>query len=107
LVKGDRKCFFIACASIVAKVVRDDIMERYDDLYPQYLFKKNKGYPTEEHREAIRTHGPSPIHRRTFRGVKEIDISLHSKIEQGDQEDSDGGVPLVRRSRADAGNEAI
>jgi ribonuclease HII len=93
LVKGDRKCFFIACASIVAKVVRDDIMKGYDDLYPQYLFKKNKGYPTEEHKEAIRTHGPSPIHRRTFRGVKEIvDTSLHSKIERGDQEDSDGGV---------------
>jgi ribonuclease HII len=72
LVKGDRKCFFIACASIVAKVVRDDIMERYDDLYPQYLFKKNKGYPTEAHREAIRTHGLSPIHRKTFRGVKEM-----------------------------------
>jgi ribonuclease HII len=93
LVKGDRKCFFIACASIVAKVVRDDIMKGYDDLYPQYLFKKNKGYPTEEHKEAIRTHGLSPIHRRTFRGVKEIvDTSLHSKIERGDQEDSDGGV---------------
>ncbi|HUJ88730.1 MAG TPA: ribonuclease HII [Syntrophorhabdales bacterium] len=72
LVKGDRKCFFIACASIVAKVVRDDIMERYNDLYPQYLFKKNKGYPTEEHKEAIRIHGLSPIHRRTFRGVKEM-----------------------------------
>lgn len=72
LVKGDRKCFFVACASIIAKVVRDDIMERYDTLYPQYLFKKNKGYPTEEHRRAIRTYGLSPIHRRTFRGVKGV-----------------------------------
>jgi ribonuclease HII len=82
LVKGDRKCFFIACASIIAKVVRDKIMEGYDNLYPQYLFKKNKGYPTEEHREAIRTHGLSPIHRRTFRGVKEIvNANLDSKIE--------------------------
>jgi ribonuclease HII len=72
LVKGDRKCFFIACASIVAKVVRDDIMEQYDDLYPEYLFKKNKGYPTEKHKEAIRTHGLTPIHRKTFRGVKEL-----------------------------------
>jgi len=71
LVKGDRKCFFIACASIISKVVRDDIMERYDKLYPQYLFRKNKGYGTEEHLEAIRTYGFSPIHRRTFRGVKE------------------------------------
>ena len=72
LVKGDRKCFFIACASIIAKVVRDNIMEKYDNLYPQYSFKKNKGYGTEEHLEAIRTHGLSPIHRRTFRGVKEV-----------------------------------
>jgi ribonuclease HII len=72
LVKGDRKCFFIACASIVAKVARDDIMERYDALYPQYLFRKHKGYPTEEHKAAIRNHGLSPIHRRTYRGVKEM-----------------------------------
>ena len=80
LVKGDRKCFFIACASIVAKVVRDDIMERYDDLYPQYLFKKNKGYPTEEHKKAIRAHGLSPIHRRTFKGVKEI---VNAEMDEG------------------------
>ena len=72
LVKGDRKCFFIACASIVAKVFRDGIMEKYDNLYPQYLFRKNKGYGTEEHLEALRAYGLSPIHRRTFRGVKEL-----------------------------------
>ena len=72
LVKGDRKCFFIACASIVAKVFRDGIMEKYDNLYPQYLFRKNKGYGTEEHLEALRVYGLSPIHRRTFRGVKEL-----------------------------------
>ncbi|HVN22982.1 MAG TPA: ribonuclease HII [Syntrophorhabdales bacterium] len=72
LIKGDRKCFFIACASIVAKVARDDMMEEYDNLYPQYLFKKHKGYATEEHREAIRTHGFCPIHRKTFWGVKEL-----------------------------------
>ncbi len=80
LVKGDRKCFFIACASIVAKVVRDDVMERYDRLYPRYLFKKNKGYPTEEHREAIRVHGLTPIHRRTFTGVREV---FETDMEQG------------------------
>jgi len=57
-------------------------MERYNDLYPQYLFKKNKGYPTEEHKEAIRTYGLSPIHRKTFRGVKEVvDANLDLKIE--------------------------
>lgn len=71
MVKGDRKCFFIACASIVAKVVRDHLMAIYDSRYPCYMWRNNKGYPTEEHRKAIETHGLSPLHRRTFRGVKE------------------------------------
>jgi len=71
IVKGDRKCFFVACASIIAKVVRDSIMEKYDALYPQYNFRKNKGYPTKDHRNAIKEYGVSPIHRKTFRGVKE------------------------------------
>ena len=72
LVKGDRKCFFIACASIIAKVARDQMMEEYDNVYPQYLFKKHKGYATEEHKQAIRAHGFCPIHRKTFWGVKEL-----------------------------------
>ena len=71
IVKGDRKCFFIACASIVAKVTRDAIMAEYDALYPQYNFKQNKGYPTKGHKKAIDQYGASPIHRKTFRGVKE------------------------------------
>jgi ribonuclease HII len=71
IVKGDRKCFFVACASIIAKVVRDSIMEEYDALYPQYNFIKNKGYPTKDHKKAIKEYGVSPIHRKTFRGVKE------------------------------------
>jgi ribonuclease HII len=71
IVKGDRKCFFVACASIIAKVVRDSIMEEYDKLYPQYNFRKNKGYPTKDHKKAIKEYGVSPIHRKTFRGVKE------------------------------------
>jgi len=71
IVKGDKKCFYIACASIVAKVVRDDIMEAYHALYPHYNFSKNKGYPTKDHKAAIIQHGVSPIHRKTFKGVKE------------------------------------
>jgi ribonuclease HII len=71
VVKGDRKCFFIASASIVAKVVRDDIMTKYDSLYPEYGFLQNKGYPTRDHKSAIARHGLSPIHRKTFKGVKE------------------------------------
>jgi ribonuclease HII len=72
VVKGDRKCFYIASASIVAKVVRDRIMVAYDADYPQYQWKKNKGYPTAEHRQAILHFGFTPIHRKTFKGVKEL-----------------------------------
>jgi ribonuclease HII len=72
VVKGDGKCFFVACASIVAKVVRDNLMAIYDTRYPQYLWKKNKGYPTDEHRRAIQVYGITPLHRKTFRGVREF-----------------------------------
>ena len=71
VVKGDRKCFYIACASIIAKVVRDRIMDSYHLLYPAYNFRQNKGYPTKIHKMLIGDHGVSPIHRKTFRGVKE------------------------------------
>ncbi len=71
IIKGDRKCFFIACASVIAKVTRDRIMDAYDTLYPEYNFRHNKGYPTKDHKQAIQAYGVSPIHRRTFRGVKE------------------------------------
>jgi ribonuclease HII len=71
IVKGDRKCFYIASASIIAKVVRDRIMSTYHLIYPEYNFKKHKGYPTKDHKLAIMQYGISPIHRRTFRGVKE------------------------------------
>lgn len=71
IVRGDRKCFFMASASIIAKVVRDRAMDAYDRIYPHYNFKQNKGYPTGEHRTAIKEFGITPIHRKTFRGVKE------------------------------------
>ncbi len=64
---GDRQCLSIAAASIVAKVTRDRLMEKYDQLYPGYGFARNKGYPTAEHRQAISFLGPSKLHRRTFR----------------------------------------
>jgi ribonuclease HII len=71
LVKGESKSSSIAAASIVAKVVRDDLMDRYHLHYPQYNFQQNKGYPTLEHREAIRVYGPCSIHRQSFKGVRE------------------------------------
>jgi ribonuclease HII len=66
IIGGDAKSLSIACASIVAKVYRDRILETYDRIYPQYGFKNHKGYATEMHREAIELNGLSPIHRRTF-----------------------------------------
>ena len=71
IVKGDRKCFFVACASIIAKFTRDRIMKAYDMEYPQYGWKKNKGYHTADHRKAIEFFGICPLHRKTFRGVRE------------------------------------
>ena len=67
IVGGDDLCTSIACASIVAKVTRDRILNIYDRVFPQYGFKQHKGYPTQAHRAAIRTHGLSIIHRKTFR----------------------------------------
>lgn len=71
LPKGDSLSISIAAASIIAKVTRDRMMEDYDRTYPEYGFSKHKGYPTKTHREAIRKFGCSPIHRKTFKGVKE------------------------------------
>lgn len=66
IVKGDNLSISIAAASIVAKVSRDWIMEIYDRQYPHYLFGRNKGYGTKEHREAIEKYGLCKIHRRSF-----------------------------------------
>jgi len=69
LIKGEDKSISIAAASIIAKVYRDNIMIKYDQKYPQYLFKKNKGYGTEEHLKALIKYGPSEIHRKSFKRV--------------------------------------
>jgi ribonuclease HII len=69
--KGDALSISIAAASIIAKVSRDNLMERYHQDYPQFGFSKHKGYPTRSHKEAIRQFGCCPIHRKSFKGVKE------------------------------------
>ena len=66
IIRGDNLSMSIACASIVAKVLRDRMLEAYDKVFPQYGFKKHKGYPTAFHRRAIGQHGLSLIHRKTF-----------------------------------------
>ncbi|MHB1421154.1 MAG: ribonuclease HII [Bacillota bacterium] len=71
LIGGDRRSASIAAASILAKVERDRIMEYLDNVYPGYGFAGHKGYPTREHLECLGKLGPTPVHRQTFRGVRE------------------------------------
>ena len=70
IIKGDAKCYSIACASIIAKVIRDRIMRQWDEVYPQYGFIKHKGYGTAAHIAAIKEYGLCPLHRLSF--VKNI-----------------------------------
>jgi ribonuclease HII len=71
IVRGDRLSMSIAAASIVAKVIRDQMMVEFDKKYPHYMFAKHKGYGTAEHLESIRKYGVCPIHRRSFAPVRE------------------------------------
>ncbi len=66
IIRGDKLCLSIACASIVAKVARDRMMVDFDDSYPGYGFSKHKGYGTREHVSCLQKLGPCPIHRRSF-----------------------------------------
>ena len=66
IIKGDAKSISIAAASILAKVTRDRMMKEYSIIYPEYGFEGHKGYGSQSHIEAIKTYGPSPIHRRSF-----------------------------------------
>ncbi len=76
LISGDSLSLSIAAASILAKVTRDRIMSEYDIIYPQYGFKKNKGYPTKEHISAIRKYGACEIHRKSFSPVNQLFMNL-------------------------------
>ena len=72
IIKGDAKSYSIASASIIAKVTRDNIMYELDKLYPQYNYKKNKGYPTKQHIECIKKYNINDNYRKTYKPVKEI-----------------------------------
>ena len=69
IIKGDSISYSIAAASVLAKTYRDALMQRYDAEYPHYGFGSHKGYGAAVHLEALRRHGPCPLHRRSFRGV--------------------------------------
>ena len=78
--KGDRRSRCIAAASVLAKVTRDRLMEKLHESYPIYNFKKNKGYGTREHLEALRRYGCCPLHRKSFRGVLQQEDKAHAGI---------------------------
>ncbi|MCD5411898.1 ribonuclease HII [Thermodesulfovibrionales bacterium] len=80
IIKGDTKSASIASASIVAKVVRDKIMIKYHSKYPQYDFDKHKGYATKAHLDKIRKYGPSPIHRKSFRKVRDLALPFSERL---------------------------
>ena len=76
IVKGDGKSLSIAAASIIAKVTRDRLMIQYAEEYPEYGFERHKGYGTKIHMEALREHGPCPIHRITFAPVAQLLLQI-------------------------------
>lgn len=77
IIKGDGKYLNIAAASILAKTYRDEFMTRIHEEFPMYNWKQNKGYPTAEHREAIKNYGPTKYHRKSFRLLPEqLELSL-------------------------------
>ena len=78
LVEGDALSLSIAAASIIAKVTRDRLMTDLDAAYPQYGFARHKGYGVREHLEALRNHGPCPVHRRTFQPVAQTQLAFQA-----------------------------
>lgn len=81
IIKGDGRSLSIAAASIIAKVYRDALMVKYDDIYPGYNFSAHKGYGTKVHLQALKKLGPCPIHRRSFAPVREADPELKKQLQ--------------------------
>ncbi len=102
VVHGDAQSASIAAASILAKVSRDRQMEEFDRLHPGYGFARHKGYPTPAHLEALKRLGPSPIHRKSFRPVREVQCGP-ANGEGGEGLPESGPAPI---SRPPAGPEA-
>jgi ribonuclease HII len=76
IIKGDGKYLSIAAASVLAKTHRDEYMHQLDKQYPEYKWSANKGYPTREHRDAIKEYGITPYHRKSFMLLSPIQLSI-------------------------------
>lgn len=87
--KGDRVTPSVAAASVLAKVSRDRAMRRLHRRHPLYGFDRNKGYGTAEHWRALRAHGPSPVHRRSFAGVAMAQLTLDAALDLTDSPDAE------------------
>jgi ribonuclease HII len=104
IVDGDAKCRSIGAASIIAKVTRDRMMADYAHEYPGYGWERNRGYPTPDHRRALRELGPTPLHRRSFGLVRQI-IAAASEpelvFEISETESSESHPPQVESAPAE------
>ncbi|HET8776350.1 MAG TPA: ribonuclease HII [Candidatus Limnocylindria bacterium] len=89
IVRGDAKCYSIAAASIVAKVIRDRLMDRLAARHPYYGWEHNAGYATATHRRGIEEHGITPFHRRSFARVKAVELGEQMEL------DLDALVPML------------
>lgn len=83
VIKGDGKYLHIAAASILAKTYRDEFMTNLHNHYPHFNWKQNKGYPTRQHREAIRKHGSTIFHRQTFRLLPDLELDPNETLIEG------------------------
>ncbi len=97
VVRGDRRCFSIACASILAKVTRDLLMTRLAQRYPQYIWDHNAGYTTREHVVGLTSYGITPHHRKSFCRISDLLLELQHQSELDDHEQqqvlADVGIP--------------
>jgi ribonuclease HII len=93
ITRGDKLCLSIACASIIAKVTRDRIMEKSDQVYPGYGFARHKGYGTPGHISCLRKLGPSPIHRLYFAPVRDI-VAIQNSVSFGRSDTIQTEFPL-------------
>jgi ribonuclease HII len=105
IVNGDARVYSIACASVIAKTVRDRMMQRLALRYPAYGWERNAGYATREHRDAIRAHGLTPHHRRGWQAIQVLLAGDQLSLDLGDASDQqmhDGGMRPIGLDDEDA-----